>query len=263
MDGRYVKSQIIGLVVLYQIRRRLKKDDQGDIMKLAIMQPYLFPYVGYYQLITAVDTFVIYDDINYIKGGWINRNRILLNAKASLFSLQLVHKSPNKLINEIKIVPEGNNRGKILAMVSLAYKRAPMYDNIFPLIKEILMNNESNLSEYLYFSLLKVTNYLGLSTKLIKSSGISKTFTLRAESKILDICSRLNSSTYINAIGGMTLYNKGNFLANKIKLKFIKMKDIKYKQYGNNFVPNLSIIDLMMFGSKLEIRKILKEYSLI
>lgn len=227
------------------------------------MQPYLFPYLGYYQLIGAVDTFVIYDDVNYIKGGWINRNRILLNAKASLFSLQLVHKSPNKLINEIKIVPEGNNRNKILAMISSAYKRAPMYDNIFPLIKEILMNNESNLSEYLFYSLLKVTNYLGLSTKLIKSSCISKTAIPKAESKVLDICLRLNASTYINAIRGMTLYSKENFLTNKIKLEFIKMKDIKYKQYRDNFIPNLSIIDLMMFNSKSEISKMLKKYSLI
>jgi hypothetical protein len=232
-------------------------------MKLAIMQPYLFPYVGYYQLIAAVDTFVLYDDIHYIKGGWINRNRMLLNDNARLFSLQLVHKSPNKLINEIKIVPEGNNRSKILAMVSLAYKRAPMYDNIFPLIKEVVMNNESNLSEYLFYSLLRVTDYLGFRTKLVKSSLIKKTPTLKAESRVLDICSRLHSSTYINAIGGMTLYNKESFLANKIELKFIKMKDIKYKQYRNNFVPNLSMIDVLMFNPKYEIRRILKEYVLM
>jgi len=232
-------------------------------MKLAIMQPYLFPYLGYYQLIGAVDTFVIYDDVNYIKGGWINKNRILLNDKTSLFTLQLVHKSPNKLINEIEIVPEGNNRSKILAMVSSAYKRAPLYDSVFPLIKEILMNNESNLSEYLFYSLLKVSGYLGLNTKLIKSSCINKTTTLKAESKVLDICLRLKARAYINAIGGMALYNKENFLAKKIKLKFIKMKDIKYKQYKNNFIPNLSIIDLMMFNSKSEISQMLKEYSLI
>lgn len=231
-------------------------------MKLAIMQPYLFPYLGYYQLIEAVDTFVVYDDVNYIKGGWINRNRILLNDKASLFTLQLIHKSPNKLINQIEIVPEGNNRNKILAMITSNYKRAPMYNNVFPLIKEILMNNESNLSEYLFYSLKKITSYLGLNTKLIKSSSINKTNILKKESKVLDICLRLNSNIYINAIGGTTLYNKENFIKNKIILKFIKMKDVKYKQYNNNFIPNLSIIDLMMFNSRLEISKILKEYLL-
>lgn len=232
-------------------------------MKLGIMQPYLFPYVGYYQLIGAVDTFVVYDDVNYIKGGWINRNSILVEGKAEIFTLQLVHKSPNKLINEIEVVPEGNNRRKILTMVAAAYQKAPMYPAVFPFIEDIVMNNEKSLSEYLYHSLVKVTTYLGLHTTLIKSSEIAKSTRLKAEEKVLDICSRLKSNTYVNAIGGRALYTKENFLKKNNILKFIKMKDIEYTQYGNAFVPNLSIIDVMMFNTKLEITAMLKKYSLL
>lgn len=229
-------------------------------MKLAIMQPYLFAYIGYFQLIHSVDKFVIYDDVNFIKQGWINRNRILLNDKDSFLTLQLFGVSSFKLINQIEV---GNNQKVLLKKIEHAYKEAPYFKEVFPLLETILLNQEKKLDKFVEYSLCLINKYLNISTEIIISSALVKKNELKNQEKVIHICELLNAKTYINAIGGKELYQKDKFLGKGIDLVFIKTKEITYKQFNNKFVPNLSIVDIMMFNSKEEIQNMLKEYELI
>ncbi len=229
-------------------------------MTLAIMQPYLFPYIGYWQLINAVDTFVIYDDVNFIKQGYINRNSILSNGKSQQFTLELIGASSNKLIKEIEI---GNNVNKILKTIKQSYIKAPPFENVIILLEEILTNKEKNLAKYIGYSLEKISQYLEINTNFVYSNNIKKDINLKAQDKIIDICKNLNARKYINTIGGQELYNKEIFKENGIELNFLKTELVEYKQFKNDFVPYLSIIDILMFNSKDEIKNMLNSYELM
>lgn len=229
-------------------------------MKLAIMQPYFFPYIGYWQLICAVDTFVIYDDVNYIKKGYINRNSILVEQKAKMFTLELIGASQNKLIKEITV---GNNSSKILKTIKQSYSKAPEFKSVYTLIESILKNKEKNIAKFLGNSIQLISNYLEIKTDIIYSSDLKKDNTLKGEDKIISINKSLNANTYINAIGGQSLYSRVAFESNGIDLFFLETKPMKYKQFQNSFIPNLSIIDVLMFNSKEKARKLLRGYRII
>jgi len=227
-------------------------------MKIAIMQPYFFPYIGYFQLISAVDKFVIYDDVNFIKRGWVNRNRILINKEAKLISLSLIKASQNKLINEIII----KDKGTILKTIKQNYSKTAYFKDVFPIIEDIVNYSENNLSRYLFYQIKKITEYLQINTTLVPTSTIYEVNKLKGQNRIIEICRKENMDTYINAIGGKELYDLGTFQDNGFNLKFIQMENIEYNQNNNKFIPNLSIIDVLMFNSKEEIARLLKQYSL-
>jgi len=224
------------------------------------MQPYFFPYIGYWQLLSTADTFVIYDDVNFIKQGYINRNSILVGSETQRITLEVIGASSNKLINEMQV---GNNAKKLLKGIDQAYKKAPQYEKVFPLIQNILENPEKNLAKFVGNSLIQIAKYLDCDTKIRYSSDIKKDNQLKAQAKILDICHHLDASHYINAIGGQKLYNKEVFEANNIDLKFLETELTEYKQFKNEFVPYLSIIDILMFNSKKNIQNMLNNYKLI
>jgi len=232
-------------------------------MKLGIMQPYFFPYIGYWQLIKAVDKYVIFDDVNYINRGWVNRNRLLINGQDRMVSLKLHESSQNKLINETEILEDQDNRSKLIKTVENCYRKAPYYKTACPVIEEIISLKENNLALYLKNSIQQVCSYLSLDAELVDSSSIKKDNSLRGQDKILEICRLLGAYEYINAIGGQSLYSQKAFSTNKIKLKFLKPSVTEYRQFGNKFVPSLSIIDVMMFNSPEEIKKMLSSYELI
>jgi hypothetical protein len=229
-------------------------------MKVAIMQPYLFPYIGYFQLIHTADKFVIYDDVNYIKQGWINRNKILFDGKEFLFTLNLKAASSFKFIKEIEI---GNNKKKLLKTFFQAYSKAPFFKNTYSLIEKILYHNEGNLAKFVTNSLVEIVNFFGLDTQIVLSSQIGKDNELKGEEKVIHICKILKAERYVNSIGGMSLYSKERFFQEGIDLKFLKSKLIKYKQFENEYIPWLSIIDVMMFNSREEIRNMLEAYELV
>lgn len=232
-------------------------------MKLGIMQPYFFPYIGYWQLINAVDKYVIYDDVNFIKGGWINRNRILVNNESKLINLKMDGASPNKLINEVGVSNDIIFVKKNMKMIENLYKKAPYYKDLYPVIEDIFYYKESNLAKYLEYSLRKICDYLSIKTELIVSSEINKDTKLKGQDKVIEICKLLKANEYINAIGGQELYSVSDFSKEGINLGFLKTGVIKYKQFNNDFVPNLSIIDVMMFNSVEEIKEMLINYELI
>lgn len=228
--------------------------------KLAIMQPYFMPHLGYFQLMDAVDEYVIYDDVQFIKGGWINRNNILISGRKSLFTIMLEGASPNKLINEIIIKDDFR---KFKKSIEITYAKAPYREAVINLLGRICSYEDKNLSRFIGNSFKELALYLGIETRLTYSSRLRKDSSLRGQDKVISICKELGAQTYINSIGGVELYSKENFLSEGIELMFLKSLPVRYHQLGYDFVPGLSIIDVMMFNSRGEIAKMLRNYELV
>jgi hypothetical protein len=229
---------------------------------VAVMQPYFFPYIGYFQLINAADKFIFYDDVNYIKGGWINRNNVLVKGEKKYITLSLVDSSSFKKINEIYI---GDSYDKVLKTIKQSYAKAPYFNEALPVIEDVFsgITSKSLISEIAAKSVVKVSEYLDMKTVFELSSA--KYFELKdleRERRLIEICKYNNARTYINAIGGKDLYSKNTFKDNNIELLFLESKISEYKQFDNSFEPALSIIDVIMFNSVNKIKSFLEDYKL-
>ena len=229
-------------------------------MRLGIMQPYFFPYLGYWQLLANVDKYVVYDDVTYIKGGWINRNNFLINGQKNLLTMQLEKASSYTLIKDIAIK---DDFVKFLKTIEMGYKKAPFFEDIFRLLKDICQCPDKKLGQFLFNSHIKICEYLGIDTELILSSSFEKHAELKGKDKVISICKQLGADEYINAIGGQELYDKKEFAENGIRLNFIQANLREYRQLKNEFVAGLSIIDIMMFNSKEEIKEMLNDFKLV
>lgn len=232
-------------------------------MKLGIMQPYFIPYIGYWQLMNAVDKYVIYDDVNFIKGGWINRNRILVNGEPKYFNVPMLGASPYKLINEVGVNNDRKLTDKNLRALEWAYRKAPYYGDVFPLMERVLESGKDDIASYIAESFRIIGEYLDIKTEFIISSDLEKDCEQKGQDKVLSICKLLGATEYYNAIGGQELYSFEDFKAQDITLKFLKTSDIVYEQFGNEFQPNLSIVDVMMFNSREQVQQMLKKYTLV
>jgi hypothetical protein len=218
-------------------------------MKLAIMQPYFFPYIGYFQLMNTVDEFVIYDKIKFTKKGWINRNKILINNQGEYITLPLRKGSDFSPVNERYLADTWpQDRKKMLNKINEAYRKSPFFNEVYPLLEECLNYPDDNLFNVLFHSLDQVKNYLKITTPFIISSTIPFDEELKAEKMVIQICKERKTNIYINPIGGLDLYDPCNFKDENIDLFFLKTDEIVYKQF-DEFVPSLSIIDVMMFNS--------------
>lgn len=232
-------------------------------MRLGIMQPYFFPYIGYFQLIGAVDQFIVYDNIKYTKKGWINRNRMLLNGKDEMFSLPLKKDSDFLDVRERELSTDFNP-DKLVNQFRGAYLRAPYFTQIIPLLEQIVRYEDRNLFRFIQHSISRICKHLGIMTPIKVSSGYTIDSALKSQDKVLALCQAVGATVYVNAIGGLELYSKEEFQNRGLELKFIKSKPFEYAQLGNEFVPWLSIIDVMMFNSPDTIRKCIESnYELI
>ena len=230
-------------------------------MKIAIMQPYFLPYIGYWQLITAVDVFVVYDNIKYTKKGWINRNRFLMNGAEAGFSLPLRKDSDFLDVNQ-RFLADSFEREDLLNRFREAYRKAPEFSSVMPLLEGIIRNPASNLFDYIFASIQSVCEFLGIRTPLVVSSTIDCNHSLKAGERVQAICKALGSDSYVNPVGGMELYSREDFAAKGIALKFLTALPFEYLQSGNPFVPWLSIIDVLMFNSKeFTLKQIQKGFS--
>ncbi len=229
-------------------------------MKLGIMQPYFMPYIGYWQLMATVDTYVVYDDVNYIKGGWVSRNNILLNGQKHMFTITLNGASPNKLFNEITIKDDFK---KFSRLIESAYRKAPYYAEVSILLDKIYNYEDKSLGAFMMHSFQVVLDYLEIDTKLVLSSTIEKDNDLRGKDKVKHICHLLGADTYYNAIGGQELYDKNDFKEDGIDLYFVKTELSPYPQLNNEFVPGLSMIDVLMFNHPIEMKQLLTNYKLV
>jgi len=228
-------------------------------MKLAIMQPYFLPYIGYWQLINAVDKFVVYDDVTFIKGGWINRNNILADGKKQLFTIKLDGSSSFKLINQIGILDDFI---KLQKTISMNYSKAPYFQDVWRVLNSIFAFDKSNLADFIFNSTVIINKYLGIGTELLRSSDLEKDECLKSQERVIDICVRLKANKYYNSIGGKELYDAHEFNKHGIELRFLRTTHKPYAQFKNECVMGLSILDMMMFCSPKEIKVMLDKYDL-
>lgn len=230
---------------------------------VAVMQPYFFPYIGYFQLISAVDLFIVYDNIKYTKKGWINRNRILQNGKEALISLALKSDSDFLDVRDRELAADFKN-DKLLNQIREAYRHAPYFKQAFPVVEAVMHYGDRNLFRFLHNSIVIVCEYLRIHSKIAISSAIQIDHSLKNQEKVIALCKSVDAKVYINSIGGMDLYSRDDFLAQDIELKFIKSNPFEFKQMGNEFIPWLSIIDVMMCNSVDDINAYLRSgYKLI
>lgn len=233
-------------------------------MKVGIMQPYFLPYIGYFQLIAAVDLFVVYDNIKYTKKGWINRNRLLQGGADAVFSLPLKKDSDALDVVERELATDFS-RQKLLNQFIGAYRSAPYFEPCIELLQSLVMNEETNLFRYIHDSIVQTCKYLGIATRIEISSGVPADHAQKGEDRVLAICAACRADTYINTIGGLELYSRERFAREGIALQFIRSLPIEYKQFGKApFVPWLSMLDVMMFNPANEIRdSLLPKFELV
>jgi WbqC-like protein len=233
-------------------------------MRLGVIQPYLFPYLGYFQLLHAVDRFAVYDDVAFIKRGWIHRNRLLINGESSLFTIPVRSGTASGLICEVLIDDRGKDQwsAKLLRTIDKAYRRAPEFGAVFPLVERVLDPGVSKIGELALRSIKAVAEFLDLSTTFVDSTTVYDNAELRGEARILDICRREGATDYINPSGGRHLYSASRFADQGVRLHFIVPTLPAYKQFGAAFVPGLSIIDVLMFNSRGVVREYLDQHSL-
>jgi hypothetical protein len=229
---------------------------------LGIMQPYFLPYIGYWQLLAAVDRFVVYDNIQYTKKGWINRNRFLRNGADAFFTVPL-KKGSDSLNVADRRVADDFDPAALLNPLASAYRKAPFFTTAFPLVEAIVTAAPRNLFEYLLHSLVTTAAFLEIRTPVVVSSAVAIDHDLKAERKVLALCQALGATRYLNAIGGRELYSVTAFADQGIDLKFIQSRPISYRQYDDAFVPGLSIVDVLMFNSKDAVRAMLGAYDLV
>jgi len=232
-------------------------------MKIAIMQPYFLPYLGYFQLISCVELFVICDNFQYTRHGWINRNRYLQDGKDAIFSVPIKGDSQSKYICERQVAPEFE-AAKILNLLRNAYKKSPHFDVTIDLVERILSYPDKNLFNFVANSIAQICAHLEINLKMGKTSEVSIDHSLKKEDRALALCSALGADVYVNSIGGKELYSKQNFSDRNIDLKFLQTDPIIYKQFDREFIPSLSIVDVMMFNPLCSIRKWLESsYQLV
>ena len=231
--------------------------------KVAIMQPYFFPYIGYFQLMHAVDLFIVYDNIEYTKKGWINRNRILLNGKETYLTLPL-KKDSDYLEVKDRLLAENwqTDRIKMLNRIKEAYRKAPQFDTIFPFVEQCLLFEKTNLFDFLFNSLKITRQVLGIQTEFRIASSIPVDHSLKAEKKVMALCKAVGAGVYTNPIGGTGLYNKETFGKEGLRLYFLKTGDVRYSRGAQDFIPNLSILDVLMFTPPEMIKEMLDKYQL-
>ena len=230
---------------------------------MGIMQPYFFPYFGYFQLIAQSDIIVLHDDVQYIKGGWVNRNRILTQGAPRWLTFSVL-KAPHHLrINERQYQRGQGAAEKLLQSIEAAYRRAPHFVETFPLLREIMQFEDDNVAAFNGHLVCRLADHLGIRTRILVSSELDKADQLTGQERVVDICKRLGASLYINPIGGVDLYQAERFREGGIKLRFLKPRKISYPQIDDPPVGNLSIIDVMMFNDRSAISALLDECSLV
>lgn len=249
-------------------------------MKLAIMQPYFFPYIGYFQLIRAVDKYIIYDNLNFIKDAWINRNRIpVKNSGITLISVPLKSKSSFQKIRDTCIDNSQKWKDKLKKTIILNYQKSPMFEEVFPVIDKIIDYDTDKIAEFNFNLIRSISKYIGTKTMIETDSGKymhiedilgdNQLLSLRYPDtdlrtiRILEICKQENADKFYNAIGGMELYSKDIFGSHNIELKFLKTSDLEYKQFKDSFIPHMSIIDVLMFNTVGQINNLMDKFELI
>lgn len=221
------------------------------------MQPYFFPYLGYFQLIAASDMFVLHDDVQYIKHGWVNRNQILLRGGARMITFPVRKGSHSLPINARQYVSDVQARKDLLNLIRTAYAQAPCFEDVFPLVEQAFTFDDLNVAHFNENLIRRTAAFIGIDRRIIVSSEMDKNNTLAGEARVIDICEALGASTYINPIGGTALYDHNHFEAVGIRLRFLKSSNTPYRQGDQPWMPSMSIIDVLMYNPTEAVRSLL------
>jgi hypothetical protein len=234
-------------------------------MKLGIMQPYFFPYIGYISLIKHVDEFILLDEVQFIRHGWIERNRILKPIEGwQYFQVPLKKHNRETKIKDVVIDNQQNWKKKILAQIIHYRKKAPYYFQIIDMLNGFFAREYDDIVSLNNFALITVCDYLGICTpiKVFSYINIQLDQINASDEWALNICKSMNADEYWNPPGGIDLFDKSKYQANNIKLFFQKCAIREYDQKRANFEPGLSIIDVMMFNDPIVINQMLDDYEL-
>lgn len=239
-----------------------KKEDKS--MKIGIMQPYFMPYIGYWQLINSVDKFVLLDDVNYIKRGYINRNTIRLNGGIYRFTIPIYKASQNRLIKDTKLNFDVEAKEKLLMTLHNAYKKSKYYVEVMPVLEKIINNPSEELTTYIKYSIEQISAFLKIDTPIILSSKIQKNNDLTGQERIIEICKRMHATMYINPSGGRKLYSQELFESNNLQLRFLdcNIENVHYDKLTENLNQPLSIIDVLMNNEVKKVQYFLREFTL-
>jgi hypothetical protein len=227
------------------------------------MQPYLFPYVGYFQLMHAVDRFVVADDVRYIKQGWINRNRLLINGEPAFFTIPVKRHAADALIKDVEIDDHTTRwRTALLKTVQNFYRRTSSFDAVYPMLERVIAGPFTRIADMARASLREVCRYLAIPAAMVDSSAVYGNVHLKGQDRVIDTCRTERATDYINLPGGRALYSPDAFLAHGIRLQFVCSDPAEYAQFGKPFVPGLSIVDLLMCNPQERARELLTRYHL-
>ena len=229
-------------------------------MKVAVMQPYFFPYIGYFQLMHAVDCFVIFDDVQYIERGWVNRNLVRLDDRAIWLTLPVWKAARHLRINERSYALDDQTRGDVLRRIQACYSRSSNHTEMGALVATIMESSESNVARFNGHLLRVIAGVLGIDCAIVYASETADCGTLRGVERILELCRVLGATHYVNAIGGKALYDEAAFSMQGIKLSFLSSKiEPPILREGPQ---HLSIIDTLMTHPVSTIRSMLTHHEL-
>jgi hypothetical protein len=228
--------------------------------RVAVMQPYFFPYLGSYQLAQAVDTYVHFDDVAFIKKGFIHRNRLLYQGRAHDFSVPVRHMSQNRTIAEHDYT---GDFAPFLNLVHQAYRRAPFFDSAFSLIEAVALDPDHNVARKNARSLQAVLQHWSPGPKWAWASDQALPDDCRGQARILSLCQQHRADVYVNASGGRSLYDAAEFERHGMALRFLDCACAPYAQASvSPFVANLSVIDVLMHCSTPQALQLLGQYRL-
>ena len=226
------------------------------------MQPYFLPYIGYFAMLNAVDHFVFLDDVQYIRRSWVNRNRIRSAQGWRYITLPICKQPRGTLISCTRLHEPAETFPKIRHSLLREYTRAPYWEETAALCEELFAEPMASLSRFNAESTRRIARHLGITTSTSLASELTPTG-LKGEERIVEICGQLGADHYINAIGGRSLYDKGRFARAGIRLSFFQVRVLEYSQGREQFVPGLSIVDVLMFNPLAGVREMLQDYELV
>ncbi len=227
------------------------------------MQPYFFPYLGYYGLLVAADVFVAYDNVQFEKHGWVNRNRILRDGGPEWWTAPVAAAPLASTIAERRYHDWERQRARLLARLRDRYRRAPRRDDALDLGAAAMDPDQHAVADANLHGLRTIAATLGLRARIVRASDVPHDVHLRGQDRVLAICAALGADTYVNAIGGTTLYDADAFAARGVALRFLRPRPEPYAQGGEGFVPNLSIIDALMFLPVDEVARRVAQFDLV
>jgi hypothetical protein len=224
---------------------------------IGIMQPYFFPYIGYFQLINSVDEFFIYDEASFIKGGWIGRNRIMGSAEPFYINAALLGAGSNIEIFNVRLNSDDRWRRKLEKSILNCYGKSLYFEESWGVIRNAIYGHGGNIAEYNFQIIKKISDHLNISTNIVRSTTSVGNGELCAESRVIDLVRAAGGNVYVNSIGGVDLYDKESFLNNGIELRFLN------SLCTNDVSDYLSIIHQLMTIGKGAVMRKLNDYNFL